>query len=80
MDKLLYEKTVTSWVGDGGTCKSFTVLGLACSVAAGRDFSGRLRVPQRYPVLYMCAEHRRHGPGRRYPCVVPGEPGGRQQP
>jgi hypothetical protein len=61
VDKLLYEKTVTSWVGDGGTFKSFTVLALACSVAAGRDFSGQLRVPQRYPVLYMCAEHRRHG-------------------
>lgn len=61
VDNLLYEKTVTSWVGDGGTYKSFTVLGLACSVAAGRDFSGQLRVPQRYPVLYMCAEHRRHG-------------------
>jgi hypothetical protein len=32
-------------------------------VAAGRDFSGQLRVPQQYPVLYMCAERRRHGLG-----------------
>lgn len=61
VDKLLYEKTVTSWVGDGGTYKTFTVLGLACSAAAGRDFSSQLRVPHRVPVLYMCAEHRRHG-------------------
>lgn len=61
VEKLLYEKTVTSWVGDGGTFKTFTALGLACSVAAGRDFSGQLRVPRRFPVLYMCAEHRRHG-------------------
>jgi hypothetical protein len=43
VDKLLHEKTVTSWVGDGGTFKSFTVLGLACSVAAIDPLDSLLR-------------------------------------
>ena len=61
MDGLLYEETVTSWVGDGGTFKTFTVLALACSVASGRHFTPRLRVPQKRPVLFLCAERRRFG-------------------
>jgi hypothetical protein len=58
---LLHEAMVVSWVGDGGTFKTFTVLALACSVAAGRDFTSQLWVPEKHPVLLMCAEHRRHG-------------------
>jgi hypothetical protein len=61
VEGLLYEETVVSWVGDGGTYKTFTVLSLACSVAAGRDFTGQLRVPQKHPALFLCAERRRHG-------------------
>lgn len=61
VDGLLYAETVTSWVGDGGTYKTFTVLGLACSVASGRDFTHQLRVPERRPVLFLCAERRRFG-------------------
>jgi AAA domain len=61
VDGLLYEETVTSWPGAGGSYKTFTVLAMACSVAAGRDFAPRLRVPEKRPVLVMCAERRRHG-------------------
>lgn len=61
VDGLLYEETVTSWPGAGGSYKTFTVVALACSVAAGLDFTGRLRVPEKRPVLLMCAERRRHG-------------------
>lgn len=63
VDSLIYENTVTHWVGDGGTYKTFTVMGLACSVAAGRDFTNRLAVPERLPVLYFCAERRHYGMG-----------------
>ncbi|MCP9271134.1 AAA family ATPase [Mycolicibacterium arenosum] len=63
IDGLIYEQTVTHWVGDGGTYKTFTVLALACSVAAGRDFTHQLKVPQKHPVLYFCAERRHYGMG-----------------
>jgi AAA domain len=45
VDGLIYEQMVIHWVGDGGTYKTFTVLSLACSVAAGRDFTHQLKVP-----------------------------------
>jgi hypothetical protein len=61
VDGLLYEEMVVSWVGAGSTFKTFTVLALACCVAAGRDFTHRLRVPEKRPVLVMCAESRRDG-------------------
>lgn len=60
---LLYERTVTHWIGDGNTFKTFTVLGLACSVASGRDFTHQLAVPHKLPVLYLCGESRRYGLG-----------------
>ncbi|ORB65710.1 AAA family ATPase [Mycolicibacterium tusciae] len=63
IDGLIYEQTVTHWVGDGGTYKTFTVLALACSVAAGRDFTHQLKVPQKHSVLYFCAERRHYGMG-----------------
>lgn len=63
VDGLIYEQTVIHWVGDGGTYKTFTVLALACSVAAGQDFTHRLRVPEKQPVLYLCAERRHYGLG-----------------
>lgn len=60
---LVYERTVTHWIGDGNTFKTFTVLALACSVAAGRDFTHQLSVPSKQPVLYLCGESRRYGLG-----------------
>lgn len=63
VDGLIYEQTVTHWVGDGGTYKTFTVMALACSVAAGADFTHQLRVPAALPVLYFCAERRHYGMG-----------------
>lgn len=64
VDGLLYEQTVTHWIGDGGTYKTFTVMSLACSVAAGRNFTDhRLKVPAKLPVLYFCAERRHYGMG-----------------
>jgi hypothetical protein len=44
---LFYEETVTSWPGEGGSYKTFTLVALGCCVAAGRDF-GRLKVPKKY--------------------------------
>ncbi|KWX25631.1 hypothetical protein AFM11_05240 [Mycolicibacterium wolinskyi] len=63
VDGLIYEQTVTHWIGDGGTYKTFTVMSLACSVAAGRDFTHQLKVPDKLPVLYLCAERRHYGLG-----------------
>ena len=63
VDGLIYEQMVIHWVGDGGTYKTFTVLALACSVAAGHDFTHRLKVPEKQPVLYLCAERRHYGLG-----------------
>lgn len=60
---LVYERTVTHWIGDGNTFKTFTVLALACSVASGRDFTHQLSVPSKRPVLYLCGESRRYGLG-----------------
>lgn len=60
---LIFERTVTHWIGDGNTFKTFTVLALANSVAAGRDFTAQLSVPRKQPVLYLCGESRRYGLG-----------------
>ncbi|MBS4103886.1 AAA family ATPase [Tsukamurella paurometabola] len=54
-------RTIGTWFGAGGTAKSFAVLALACSVAAGRDF-GDYTVPRARPVIYLCGETRKHGP------------------
>lgn len=58
---LVYEEMVIHWIGDGGTYKTFTVLDVACSVAAGRNVSGQLTVPEKRGVLFLCAERRHHG-------------------
>lgn len=58
---LLYEENVVSWVGGGGSLKTFTVLDISCRVAAGIDVTHQLRVAGQHGVAFLCAERRHQG-------------------
>jgi len=55
VDRLLYASTVAVLVGKPAAGKTFAAVGLACSVATGRDYLGHL-VRKPGPVLYIAAE------------------------
>lgn len=53
--RLLHQNEMTLMYGKWGTCKTFVAVGLACSLALGRNW-GQHRVPSARHVVYVAAE------------------------